>query len=59
VGEILESVGGIARRRAVRSALSHHKLAYLSGLAVAGVAMTGLIVFGRSRSGRAASATRG
>jgi hypothetical protein len=55
VSEILEAVSGAARRRAVRSALSNRRLAYLSGLVLAGGAMTTLLVLGRARSHRAAT----
>jgi hypothetical protein len=58
VGDILRSVERAARRRALRSALSQRRVAYISGLVMGGLVMGALIVFGRSRSVHNASATR-
>jgi hypothetical protein len=58
VGEILRSVERVARRRAVRSALSQRRVAYISALGMGVVAMGAVIIFGRSRASHAASATR-
>ena len=49
LAELLECVGAAARRRAVRSALLGHRLAYGTGLAAAAAAAAGLLAVGHLR----------
>lgn len=57
LAEVLDSLGTAARRRAVRSALTGHPVAYGGGLAAACLAAAGLLVLGRLRGTRQPAGT--
>ncbi|MCU1489632.1 MAG: hypothetical protein JWM85_1037 [Acidimicrobiaceae bacterium] len=52
LSELLEVVEGAAKRRAIRSALAGHRVAYGGGLLAAAFAGACLVVLGRVRSAR-------
>jgi hypothetical protein len=49
LSNLLGSLGGVARRHAIRSLLSGKRLAYLGGIFCCVVATTGIVVLARAR----------
>jgi predicted anti-sigma-YlaC factor YlaD len=49
--EVLESIGVAAERQLIRSALSHRRLAYVSGIVASGAAASVIVLVARARRG--------